>query len=411
MANTTEPPRADFSASARRLELAAISGLRWGVAALAGDRRARLALGEIGGRRPLTRAVFTRNACCAAPVIVARRHLERARRVRYWMINSGIANAGTGEAGIRDATACCAAAARAGGVATDAVLPCSTGTIGAPLPTEAIVAAASAAFGDLSEDGWQRAAEAMMTTDTVPKGASARLPGDGVRLTGIAKGAGMIRPDMATMLAFVGTDAELDPACADDMLKDAVARSFNRISVDGDTSTNDCCALLASGDAGPPASEAAFGDALAALCDELAAQIVADAEGATKRVAITVSGGRDDAECLKAAFAVADSPLVKAALCGEDPNWGRVLAAIGRAGVPALDPGRVAVRINGIEAVAGGARSARYDRDAERRAARSMQAADIALHIDLGRGGAHARVRTSDLTEEYVRINASRRRG
>ena len=398
--------RSDSSVNVPALDLAPVSGLRWGVSALAGAERPNLAIAELGGRRPLTRAVFTRNACRAAPVIVARRHLARAASPRYWLVNSGVANAGTGAAGIADATAACAALAGIAGLRAECVLPCSTGLIGGALPVDAIVDALPGARADLSADGWRRAASAIMTTDTVPKGASVRLPGSGIQMTGIAKGAGMIRPDMATMLAFIGTDAELDPDTAQEMLAHAVERSFNRITVDGDTSTNDCCALLASGDAGAPVSDAAFVEALTALCDALAAQIVADAEGATKQVVVAVSGGRDESECLKAAYAVAESLLVKTALHGADPNWGRVLAAVGRAGVPDLDPDGIAVRINGVEVVSAGARAPSYGLAEQRRLAASLRAVQVALDIELGRGAATARVRTADLSADYVRINA-----
>ncbi len=394
-------------AAARLQKLATVSGLRWGVATIAGDERPRLAVAAVDGRRPLTRAVFTRNAFAAAPVTVAQDHLARGE-VRYWLVNSGVANAGTGPAGIRDAEACCAALAERvdGGAAS--VAPCSTGLIGAPLPRQAIIQALPQALEDLSADGWQRAAAAIMTTDTVPKGASISVPGTRgpIQLTGIAKGAGMLRPDMATLLAFVGTDAEIDPAAARAMLVDAVDGSFNRINVDGDTSTNDSCVLLASGDAGRPASEAEFGEALSSLCASLARQLLEDAEGATKYVTVTVSGGRGEVECLQVAHVIAESPLVKTALFGEDPNWGRMLAAVGRAGVADLAPQGVHIRINGIAVVDSGERAASYDDEAARRAQASMAANEIALDVSLGRGTASARVHTTDMSLDYIRINA-----
>ncbi|HHH35348.1 MAG TPA: bifunctional glutamate N-acetyltransferase/amino-acid acetyltransferase ArgJ [Gammaproteobacteria bacterium] len=361
-----------------------------------------------------TAAVFTRNAFCAAPVILARRHLGRTPP-RYLLINAGNANAGTGEQGLADALACCQAVAEAAGCAPEAVLPFSTGVIGEPLPVPAFQAAVPRLVASLQEDGWAAAARAIMTTDTVPKGASRRirLHGREVTLTGIAKGAGMIRPDMATMLAFVATDAALDPALLQRCLEAAVARSFHCITVDGDTSTNDACVLVATGASGAPSLEddddpetGRFREALTDLCAELAQAIVRDGEGATRFITVEVSGGRDEAECRQVACAVAHSPLVKTACFAGDPNWGRILAAVGRAGLAGLDIGGVHIFLGDVCIVAGGARAPDYE---EARGAAAMAQEEITIRIQLGRGQAAARIWTCDLSYDYVRINAEYR--
>jgi glutamate N-acetyltransferase/amino-acid N-acetyltransferase len=360
-------------------------------------------------------ARFTRNAFCAAPVQVARAHLEAGAGVRYLLVNTGNANAGTGEPGLAAARACCAALGSSAGVDASAVLPFSTGVIGEPLPVDRIVAALPQALASLSADGWADAAEGIMTTDTRPKGASRMLDLDGVRVTisGIAKGAGMIRPDMATMLAFVATDAAIAPELLDAALGRAVQASFNAVTIDGDTSTNDACVLVATGAAGNDAIRhandprlARFEAALGELAIELAQELVRDGEGATKFVAVEVSGGRDVAECRRVAFTVAESPLVKTALFASDPNWGRILAAVGRAGVEALDVSRVTVELNGVRIASRGARDPAYTEEAGQRA---MDAEDITITIDLGRGEAAATVWATDLSHDYVRINAEYR--
>lgn len=293
------------------------------------------------------------------------------------------------------------------------MLPFSTGVIGEPLPVERIRAGVPAARTALSADGWAHAAEGIMTTDTVPKGASCRIRIDGVTVTvtGIAKGAGMICPNMATMLAFIATDAEVAPPLLDAMLRKAVMGSFNRITVDGDTSTNDACVLLATGKAGIAiAAEGAACDtltrAVCELCAELAQALIRDAEGATKFMTIEVVNGASEADCLAVAYTVAQSPLVKTAFFASDPNWGRILAAVGRADVPELPLERVAIYLNEICVAANGARAPGY-REAQGQAA--MRAAEVTVRIDLGCGRAAARVWTSDLSHEYVRINAEYR--
>jgi glutamate N-acetyltransferase/amino-acid N-acetyltransferase len=359
-------------------------------------------------------ALFTTNAFCAAPVQVARAHLSRAAP-RLCLINAGNANAGTGPAGLAAATATCGALAAIAGCAADQVLPFSTGVIGEPLPVDAIRAALPGLHGSLREDGWLDCARAIMTTDTLPKAASRRMEADGrtVTVTGMAKGAGMIHPNLATMLAFVTTDAEVDAALLRDMLEYAAERSFNRISIDGDTSTNDALLLLATGKSGIPAIRAIDDPRLATLrsaveqvCGELARAIVRDGEGATKFITVAVEEGADENECLAAARAVAGSPLVKTAFFASDPNWGRILAAVGRSGLRALDTAKISVMLDEVCIVAGGARAAGYSEDAGQRV---MARSDITIRIRLGRGTASTTMWTCDLSHEYVRINAEYR--
>ena len=361
-------------------------------------------------------AVFTRNAFCAAPVQIAREHLAAcAARPRMLLINTGNANAGTGPAGLAAARRCCAAAADLAGVDVTEVLPFSTGVIGEDLPDQIIVDALPDLLSACDADRWTDAAWGILTTDTRPKGASRRFEAGGVAytLTGIAKGAGMLRPDMATMLAFLATDAALSPEMLDACLRPAVERSFHRISVDGDTSTNDAVLLAATGAAGAAggadAEEAlavGFQEALDSLCLELALALVRDGEGASRFVEIVVAGGATPKECLAVAFTVAHSPLVKTALFAGDPNWGRILAAIGRAGLAALDVRAVRIAINGLAVAQCGCRAASYD---EAAVAAVMARRELCLQIDLGRGAATERVWTSDLSYDYVRINAGYR--
>jgi glutamate N-acetyltransferase/amino-acid N-acetyltransferase len=311
-----------------------------------------------------------------------------------------------------DARASCAAVSGATGCEPERVLPFSTGVIGEPLPVERIAAALPRAVAGLDRDGWLDAARAIMTTDTLPKGGSRELElsGGSVRITGIAKGAGMIRPDMATMLAFVATDAVVEPALLDRTLRDAVERSFNAITVDGDTSTNDAMVLIASGASGvaieTPEDQQRFDTAIGEICEWLAQAIVRDAEGATKFVTIDVLGAETGSEARSVAYTVAHSPLVKTALFASDPNWGRILAAVGRAGVEGLDVSRVEIALGDVVIVRGGGRADDYTEAAGQRV---MAQDEITLRIDLGRGHAAARVWTSDLSFDYVRINAEYR--
>jgi glutamate N-acetyltransferase/amino-acid N-acetyltransferase len=358
--------------------------------------------------------VFTRNAFCAAPVLVAKSHLAQGAP-RYLLVNSGNANAGTGEQGMRDARESCSALAALGGCESGRVLPFSTGVIGETLPMDRFRAALPAALADLSEDGWQRAARAIMTTDTVPKLASREivLEGETVTITGIAKGSGMIRPDMATMLAYLATDASVAQPLLQRCLEQAVAPSFNAISVDGDTSTNDACMLLASGaSVCPPivdeASEAykTLCEAVTEVCKELARAIVKDGEGATKLVTVAVEGAASVEEAKGVAYTIAHSPLVKTALFASDPNWGRILAAVGRGGVDNLDISRVEIWLNSVCIVKDGGRFADYTEEAGQAV---MAQDELTIRVSLGRGESATEVLTCDLSYEYVKINAEYR--
>ena len=359
-------------------------------------------------------AVFTRNAFAAAPVVVARQHLA-AGSPRYLLINTGNANAGTGAAGLETALQSCALLADHQQIPVHEVIPFSTGVIGEPLPLEPFVTGIPLALAELREDGWLAAAKAIMTTDTVAKTCSKTvdIAGQTVIVTGIAKGAGMIRPDMATMLAFIATDATISARAVSGMLDVAVKDSFNRITVDGDTSTNDACVLIATGrkQLYPDATsnsecEAVLQAVVTEVCTELALAIVRDGEGATKLVEISVSGGRSRQESESVAYTVAHSPLVKTALFASDPNWGRILAAVGRAGLIDLDIDQVLISVNELAVVAGGGRAPDYSEEAGQRAFASD---DIRIDIDLQRGAVHASVWTCDLSHEYVRINAEYR--
>ncbi len=359
-------------------------------------------------------ATLTRNAFCAAPVTLVREHLAAATP-RWLLINAGNANAGTGARGLEDARTCCRALAELTGVDPTQVLPFSTGVIGDYLPVEKLTGALPQALKALDERGWDAAARAIMTTDTRPKRATRQLVlgGRQATLTGIAKGAGMIRPDMATMLAFLATDAAIEAQCLQHCLTQAVDGSFNRISIDGDTSTNDACVLAAAGSLGntpfsdPTSAEvAAFQQALNSLCDELARAIVRDGEGATKLVNIEVGEARSADEARQVADTIAHSPLVKTALFASDPNWGRILAAVGRAGLDDLDIEKVRIRLDEVLIVSGGGR----DPDYQEHAGQAVMAKDaFSIGVDLGRGSASARLLTCDLSYDYVRINAEYR--
>ncbi|OOZ37300.1 bifunctional glutamate N-acetyltransferase/amino-acid acetyltransferase ArgJ [Solemya velesiana gill symbiont] len=359
-------------------------------------------------------AVFTRNAFCAAPVTVAREHLE-ATAPHYLLINSGNANAGTGEDGMRAARESCKAVAAAQACAINQVLPFSTGVIGELLPVQKIDAAVPAALAALSEQSWADAARAIMTTDMVPKLISRQFEHDGhtLTVTGMAKGSGMIRPDMATMLAYVATDAAVDKPLLQACLEQAVAPSFNSITVDGDTSTNDACVLMASGASGcSPINDVAstgyagLRDAVREVCMELARAIVKDGEGATKLVEILVEGGTDQEEVRSVAYTVAHSPLVKTALFASDPNWGRILAAVGRAGVNDLDIDKVKIWLGDVCIVTEGGRAADYTEEAGQTV---MDRDEITIRVALGRGDAQTRVLTCDFSYDYVKINAEYR--
>ena len=357
--------------------------------------------------------VFTKNAFCAAPVVLAKQHLHDCSPA-YFLINSGNANAGMGDQGLGDARLCCQQLADHAGCAPARVLPFSTGVIGEPLPVAVIREGIPAAFSALDEDGWADAASAILTTDTVAKGASrlVDIEGHTVTVTGIAKGAGMIRPDMATMLAFIATDAAVDRPVLQDWLEQAVEGSFNRITVDGDTSTNDSCMLVATGMSHLPRISATspagtlLAETIVSVCEDLAQAIVRDGEGATRFVTVEIRGGRDREECLRVAYTIAHSPLVKTAIFAGDPNWGRILAAVGRAGVDGLLVDRVSVDLDEVCIVRNGGRAADYTEEAGQRV---MSRDELTIRVDLGRGDAADRVWTCDLSHDYVRINAEYR--
>lgn len=357
-------------------------------------------------------AVFTQNAFCAAPVLIAREHL--ALDPRWLLVNSGNANAGTGKQGLQDAFASCAAlSSEVDGIAQQ-VLPFSTGVIGEPLPVAKLTAALPKAVANLHETHWDKAARAIMTTDTFPKGASLTIEigGQPVTITGISKGAGMIQPNMATMLGFIATDATIDQDLLQQCLANAAELSFNRITVDGDTSTNDACVLLASGCSEAPAiladtqEYARFSHAVTSVCKRLAELIIRDGEGATKLIRIVVEQALDNAEAVQVAKTIAHSPLVKTAFFASDPNWGRILAAVGRAGLENLDLEKIEIYLGTVCIVENGGRSPGY---AEQDGQRIMNQAEITITVRLGRGKATEEVLTCDFSYDYVRINAEYR--
>jgi len=356
-------------------------------------------------------AQFTRNAFRAAPVVIARLHLA-AGAPRYLLINAGNANAGTGVDGIDDCLVTCVALAAKTGCSADEVLPFSTGVIGERLPVDRLVYALPTALSELAPDGWLRAATAIMTTDTVVKGASrvVSIAGQRVCITGIAKGAGMIRPDMATMLVFIATDASLPQGMLDAALQVAVDASFNCITVDGDTSTNDACVLIATGRSGvdieTDSARAQFQLSLNEVAIELAQAIVRDGEGASKFITVAVIGAASVDEARRVAFTIAHSPLVKTAFFASDPNWGRILAAVGRADVEDLAIEGVEISLDDVCVARSGAVAREYTEAAGRRV---MGQPEIVLRVDLNRGAGSFRVWTSDLSYEYVRINAEYR--
>jgi glutamate N-acetyltransferase/amino-acid N-acetyltransferase len=359
--------------------------------------------------------VFTRNRFCAAPVLVCREHLATSDGVRALVVNTGNANAGTGAAGLADARATCEEVARLLGCAPTQVLPFSTGVIMEPLPVQRLLAGLPQALARLAPERWPEAAEAIMTTDTLPKAMSRRLTVDGrpVTVTGIAKGAGMIRPDMATMLGFIATDAAVSPPLWRQLTAQVADASFNRITVDGDTSTNDSLVLIATGANGASPIEAAgdprlavLRDALVEVAQHLAQAIVRDGEGATKFIEIVVDGASSAGEACRVGYSIAHSPLVKTAFFASDPNLGRILAAVGNAGVENLDPGRVQLYLNDVWVARDGGRHPQYR---EEDGQRVMKGSEIRVRVELGRGVAAATVWTCDLSHEYVSINADYR--
>ena len=361
--------------------------------------------------------VFTQNRFCAAPVLVCRQHLELVggRDVRALVVNTGCANAGTGAQGLADARQSCVELAGLLGVSPRQVLPFSTGVILEPLPLDRLVAGLPAAIAAARDDGWADDAQAIMTTDTVPKAASVRMTIDGttVTVTGIGKGAGMIRPNMATMLGFIATDCAVSATVLQQLTRTAADDSFNSITIDGDTSTNDSLVVMATGKAGnAPITDAASPQALAlqaaltALAQQLAQAIVRDGEGATKFISVQVQGARSREEARQVAYAVAHSPLVKTAFFASDPNLGRILAAVGYAGVDDLDVDGVDLYLDDVHVATRGGRHPAYR---EEQGQRVMQQAEITVRIVLGRGQAAATVWTCDLSHGYVSINADYR--
>jgi glutamate N-acetyltransferase/amino-acid N-acetyltransferase len=358
--------------------------------------------------------VFTTNRFCAAPVQVAQQHLAGAQSIVALVVNTGNANAGTGEAGLANANATCAALAKLLGCEANQILPFSTGVILEPLPLEKLVAGLPAAIENLNEDRWFDAAEAIMTTDTQPKAASrvVMIAGKRVTMTGISKGAGMIKPNMATMLGFMACDAKISQPVLQTLVKQAADASFNCITIDGDTSTNDSFMLMATGAGELEITDAtsaeyhALAEAVINLSQELAQMIVRDGEGATKFITVRVEQGRDTEECRKIAYAIGHSPLVKTAFFASDPNLGRILAAIGYAGVNDLDVNQLNLYLDDVWVAKQGGRNPDYQ---EQDGQRVMKQSEITVRVTLARGEAAATIWTCDLSHDYVSINADYR--
>lgn len=396
--------------------LHAVAGVSLGVAEAGIRKAARKDLVVVELAEGATVAgVFTRNRFCAAPVQVCREHLASGAAIRAIVINTGNANAGTGADGLARARRSCAALAGRMGLAPEQVLPFSTGVIMETLPVDRLEAGLPAALADLAPAHWARAAEGIMTTDTLPKAASRQLTIDGrtVTVTGISKGAGMIRPNMATMLGFVATDAALDADLLQALVREAADESFNRITIDGDTSTNDSFVLIATGQAGhapirslqSPQGQA-LRDAVVSVSRELAQAIVRDGEGATKFITVQIDGGRSVDECRLAAYAIAHSPLVKTAFFASDPNLGRILAAVGYAGIDDLDQSLIEMHLDDVHVVTQGGRHPGYR---EEDGQRVMKQSEICVRVDLRRGDASTTIWTCDLSHDYVSINADYR--
>jgi len=404
-------------------EFSAIKGIRLGIAeaGIKTPGRKDLVLIELQAGSSCA-GVFTQNAFCAAPVTLSKRHLEASfvasekakNSPTYLLINTGNANAGTGQQGIEDAQASCAYTAAYFSVTAEQVLPFSTGVIGEKLPIEKIQQGLPAAAENLDGEHWLRAAEGILTTDTRPKGAATRVQyaGKTILINGISKGAGMIKPNMATMLGFIGTDARLSQALISELVSELAEISFNRITVDGDTSTNDSCMLFASGASDAPEIDVQHHDypqfktALKGIFIELAQAIIRDAEGATKFVPVVVEQADSTEEALGVAYTIAHSPLIKTALFASDPNWGRILAALGRAPIDALDLSKVAVFLGDVRIVSAGEKCVNYT---EARGQAVMDQDEITIRIVLGRGECSETIWTSDLSHDYVKINAEYR--
>jgi glutamate N-acetyltransferase / amino-acid N-acetyltransferase len=398
------------------LSLHPVPGVRIGTA-MAGVRkpnRRDLVLFELAAGSAVA-GVFTTNRFCAAPVQLCQQQLAAGAEIRALVINTGNANAGTGADGLERARRTCRAVAERMGLQAQQVLPFSTGVIMETLPVERIEAGLPAAQAALRADGWAEAAQGIMTTDTLPKACSRQVSigGRTVTVTGISKGAGMIRPNMATMLGFVATDAVITPAALQHLVREAADASFNRITIDGDTSTNDSFVLVATQQAGhapiaalDTAEGRALREAVVAVSQQLAQAIVRDGEGATKFITVRIEGGRDKAECRLAAYAIAHSPLVKTAFFASDPNLGRILAAVGYAGIGDLDQGLIDLHLDDVHVVERGGRRPEYR---EEDGQRVLKQSEITVRVNLNRGNAHATVWTCDLSHDYVSINADYR--
>jgi glutamate N-acetyltransferase / amino-acid N-acetyltransferase len=396
-------------------QLLPVAGVELGVASAGirkSGRKDMLVVRLVAGSQ--VAGVFTQNAFCAAPVQVCREHLNATSKIRGWVVNTGCANAGTGEQGLINARATTQATAKALGVSATEILPFSTGVILEHLPMEKIQAGVVAASAALGQSSWLDAAEAIMTTDTQPKAASTRIEvlGKTITITGISKGAGMIRPNMATMLGYMATDAGVAPDLFSRLMQDAADESFNAITIDGDTSTNDSFVAAATGASGlyfSAASQqgwAAFRQAFIDLARTLAQAIVRDGEGATKFITIRVKNAVTAAEAKQVGYAIAHSPLVKTAFFASDPNLGRILAAIGYSGVPDLDVSRIRVHLDDVLVAENGGRATAYT---EAQGQQVMQQSEITIGVDLARGDASGVVYTCDLSHDYVSINADYR--
>jgi len=394
-------------------EMKAVSGIKLGTsnAGIKQTERDDILVVEMAERATCA-GVFTQNAFCAAPVHIAKKHMQH--NPRWLLINSGNANAGTGKQGMADAGISCLYLASAVSGDEHQVLPFSTGVIGENLPVDKIKTALPKAVSALQEDNWDKAAHAIMTTDTFAKGASLTidLNGHSVTLTGISKGAGMIQPNMATMLGFIATDAKISQPLLQQCLTAAAEQSFNRITVDGDTSTNDACILMASGCSTAPEITAGsdcyqlFSKAVMNICKRLAELIIRDGEGATKLMRISVEQAESDEEAVKVAKTIAHSPLVKTAFFASDPNWGRILAAVGRSGIEQLDLDKVEILLDDVCIVKNGGRAESYT---EEKGQQVMDKEEVLIRVVLARGNASQEVLTCDLSYDYVKINAEYR--
>ena len=396
-------------------DLLAVEGIKLGItsAGIKTVGHADLVLIQLA-ENTTTSAVYTQNAFCAAPVTLAKQHQNEVSP-RYLLINSGNANAGTGEAGMKTSLDCCLAVANLAGVDSNSVLPFSTGVIGQQLPVDKIKKVLPDAYQNLKPDNWFDAAHAIMTTDTIAKAVSKQveIEGNTITVTGMAKGSGMIRPDMATMLSYIATDAAVEQSVLDEMLHNAVEQSFNRITVDGDTSTNDACVLMATGQAAnntidnvDSADAQKLYQAIALISQQLAQAIIRDGEGATKFIEVQVVQGVDSEECRQVAYTIAHSPLVKTAFFASDPNWGRILAAVGRSEIRDFDLSKVSIYLGDVCIVSGGQPARDYT---EKKGQQVMDRDEITIKVELGRGNAKDTVWTCDFSYDYVKINAEYR--